>query len=203
VSTTVVLVRHAVHDVVDRVLVGRGADVGLSRHGHRQVAQLARGAAFRNCVAVASSPRLRAQQTARPIAAAAGCTLEISVGFDELDAGEWTGRSFAELDKDPRWHRWNASRSMARPPGGESMDEVQERAFDELARLRGRFPDQSVAIVSHAEPIRAVLLALKRIPVDGFAAVKVDPASMTVLRFVDGGWCIVRENVIPEASVTA
>ncbi|MDQ2079830.1 histidine phosphatase family protein [Xanthobacteraceae bacterium Astr-EGSB] len=203
-TTNVILVRHAVHDLVDRVLVGRMPDVGLSPRGVAQAERLARHLATCGVVdALQSSLQLRARQTARPIALALGLDVEIAAGFEELDMGEWTGRSFAELESDPHWQRWNSERSNTRPPGGESMWELQERVMDHLAQIPSRFSGGRVVIVSHAEPIRAVLLQLRCMPLDGFATVQVDPASLTTVRHAGDGWRIVSENLTLDSMAAA
>ena len=56
------------------------------------------------------------------------------------------------------WQRWNACRSMARPPRGETMAEVQARMLGELLHIHATEPGGQFILVSHAEPIRATLL---------------------------------------------
>src|SRR3954464_15210746 len=119
--TTIHLVRHAPHDLMARVLVGRNDAVTLSAEGIRQAQCLAAHFASEKIDRVQSSPQLRARQTAQPLAAVQGLPVEIVSDVDELDVGAWPGRAFADLAADPLWHRWNTERGSCRPPGGESM----------------------------------------------------------------------------------
>ncbi len=180
-TTEVYLVRHASHMLVDHVLCGRMKGVGLDSHGNVQAKRLADALSGKSIDLIQSSPRLRAQQTARPIAQRLGLALETTEGFDELDAGEWTGLSFQALKADPRWREWNTRRGSARPPGGESMAELQARVVAHLNSLRHR-SHKAIVIVSHAEPIRAAILHYRHISLDRFSEVPVEPASMTLLR---------------------
>ena len=112
-TTTVYLVRHAAHELVDRALVGRNAAVNLSAAGFAQARALGRYFAAKKVAAVQTSPQPRARQTADAIALGAGLSSEIACNLNELDMGEWTGRSFAELERDPRWRAWNERRGLA------------------------------------------------------------------------------------------
>jgi probable phosphoglycerate mutase len=182
---TVLLVRHTSHLLIDRVLVGRAADVGLSELGRRQACALAHDLAPRPITRVQSSPQRRARETAEPIARALALSIEIVPEMDELDVGAWTGASFEELNHNPHWHAWNSKRSSTRPPGGESMPDLQKRVLDHLATLEREHPAEEILLVSHAEPIRAGVLHYRGLPLDAFSQVRIDPGSTTVLRLND------------------
>jgi broad specificity phosphatase PhoE len=180
-TTTIILIRHAEHDGVGRMLTGRAAGIALNARGREQARRLAAELAPRRIAHVISSPRLRARQTAQPIAEACALPLAIGADFDELDYGDWTGRSFAELSNEPQWRRWNEQRATSRPPRGESMAELQARVLRGLAAAAAAHPGQSIVIVSHAEPIRAALLHCRGLSLNAFASVPVEPASIVPL----------------------
>jgi probable phosphoglycerate mutase len=179
--TTIILVRHAEHDGLGRTLVGRRVGIALNARGFEQAGRLADKLARRPIAQIISSPRLRARQTGEPIAAACGLSLQIAADFDELDYGEWTGRSLAELSDDPQWRRWNEERATSRPPRGESMGELQGRVLRGVAAVAAANPGPCVVVVSHAEPIRAALLHFRRMSLDHFARMQIEPASVTAL----------------------
>jgi probable phosphoglycerate mutase len=185
VATLVLLVRHAHHRLIGRALAGRMPGLSLSPAGFRQALQLAERLAGERIARVQSSPRLRARQTARPLANALELPMEIASAVDEIDVGGWTGRAFDDLANDPDWRLWNARRGTARPPGGESMREAQQRILRHLAGISHACPDERVAIVGHAEPIRAAILHFRGLPLDDFTSVEVGPASVTRI-LVDG-----------------
>jgi probable phosphoglycerate mutase len=114
--------------------------------------------------------------------------------FDELDFGQWAGRSFDELHNDPRWQQWNVNRGTASPPQGETMHDLQGRVLRGILSAVEAHPNQSVAIVSHAEPIRAAILHFRQISVNEFARVKVDPGSLTTVEFQNGKCSSIHEN---------
>ena len=180
------LVRHADHGLIGRVLAGRMAGVGLDGHGPAQARRLARHFAAQGVDAVHASPLERTMQTAQPIAAACGAPLHSAEPLLELDFGDWTGRSFAELDGQPDWHLWNGARSQTRPPGGETMVAVQARACGFINDLAAARPDGRFVLVSHADVIRAVIAYYLGTPIDLFLRVEVSPASVSVLSM--DGW---------------
>ena len=143
---------------------------------------------------IQSSPQRRAQQSASILAWHFGLPVEIAPEADEIDYGEWTSCTFADLERDPRWRRWNTRRSANRPPGGESMQALQRRIVRHLEQLRGIRADGAVVIVSHAEPIRAALLYYSRIPLNDFLSIDVAPASVSTLAVDGSGIRISRIN---------
>ncbi|MFZ5739671.1 broad specificity phosphatase PhoE [Rhodopseudomonas thermotolerans] len=186
------LVRHGHHGQLGR-LCGRMSGVALDDLGQAQM---------RACAAVLapapdlieSSPRLRTRQSALFLAAHFRLPVRTVAAFDELDVGDWTGSSFEQLDSDPRWRQWNARRGSTRPPRGESMAELQRRVVQHLETLRRDGSDSVVAIVSHAEPIRAALLHYAGVSVDDFSAVPVEPASISTLATSHDGFLIEQIN---------
>jgi broad specificity phosphatase PhoE len=118
-------------------------------------------------------------QSAAIVAARCGLEVEIVPPFDEIDMGDWTGATFTDLDKHQGWHDWNQKRGSAIPPGGESMATLQRRTVGHIERLG--HDKGSVVIVSHAEPIRAVVMHYLGIPLDRFHTVEIDPASISTL----------------------
>lgn len=181
-GTTIHLVRHATHALVDRALVGRNVHVGLSESGRKEAQALAERLAHAPIVSLQSSPQQRAIQTAEFIADAIGLPIEIAPQMDELDAGSWTGVTFDELESDPRWRDWNCRRASARAPNGESMRELQQRVIDHLSMLHTTDLDGDIVIVSHAEPIRAAILHYRGLSLDEFASVRIAPTSITMFR---------------------
>lgn len=180
--TTFFLVRHAMHALVDRVLIGRMSGVHLNLQGRLQAKRLGMRFAQERLTLVQSSPRERAQETAQAIALAAGASLETASALDEIEFGEWTGRLFDRLQEDPDWRAWNSERTRARAPNGEAMSEAQTRIVAHLERMHMRYPGARIAIVTHAEIIRAAVLHHLGLALEAFDRIEISPASVTILR---------------------
>lgn len=182
-----ILVRHATCERMDEMLLGRTMDLPLDARGMRQAAAMASTLRSREDLLIMTSPRQRTQQTAAAIAAATGGEVVTSHAFDELDFGHWSGRTFAQLADDTGWRHWNEHRGSAATPNGERMSDVQARVLDQLHRLRNAFPGRVIAIVTHAEVIRAALMHLLNAPMDGYSRLAIHPASCSTVSMGDWG----------------
>jgi probable phosphoglycerate mutase len=180
--STLFFVRHVEHVLQHQVLLGRTDNAPLSGDGLKQLSKLIGELREHPLNAIYSSPRWRARATAEAIGAALGVSVHTCEQLDELDYGDWSGRSFDELRRDKHWQRWNRARSKECPPGGESMRGLQERIVALAKELGQRHPDEAVACITHAEPIRALMLHLCGLPLDEFAQIEVLPGSLTRIR---------------------
>lgn len=185
-TATFLLVRHAAHVHLDRLLSGRLPGVALSPFGEEQAARLGARLARERVEAVVCSPLERTRATAQAIGAACGVAVEVDEALIEIDMGAWTGRAMADLDGDPDWAAWNRERATARIPGGETMREAQARIVGGLDALAARHPDRTVAVVSHSDMIRAAVAHVLGLPLDHLLRFDIGPASVT--RVVWGDW---------------
>ncbi len=186
-TTTLLLIRHGAHDRLGRVLCGRMPGVTLNLEGMRQAEALAQALRDQDVAAVYSGPLERARQTAEPIAAVTSAgAVAVDPDLDEIDLGAWSGQDFAALQDDPAWESWNLRRDLTRPPGGEAMIEVQARVARRIERLATAFPGARLALVSHADVIKAALAWGLGLPLAQLARFEVAPASIS--RLVVGAW---------------
>lgn len=186
-TNELVLVRHATCEHMDEMLLGRTVDAPLAEIGLREAEAMARVLETRQETLIVVSPRRRAQQTAKAIAARCQGELVTSFAIDELDFGHWSGQTFAELAHDPGWRQWNERRETAATPAGERISDVLARVLDYLQGLRQSFPGRPMIMVSHAEVIRAALLYWLQAPVDSYRRLAISPASMSRVCLSDWG----------------
>ena len=184
--TRFLLARHAEHTEQGRRLVGRLPGIDLSASGRRQAEALAEALGGAGITAIVSSPRRRARLTASAVAARVAREVELMPELEEIDYGSWTGLQPNELDRDPQWRLWNSLRATHRIPGGESMLEVQSRMVATAERLAAREPDGVVLVVSHQDPLRALLACWLGMPLDFVLRLDLDPASVSTVELVGG-----------------
>ena len=185
-TARILLVRHAAHSHLGNLLSGRGGDVPLSSQGRDQARQLAARLSTETIDELHASPVLRAQETARQIAAPRDLPLVTADALDEVDFGNWSGKSFDELETDPAWRYWNEQRDMARAPGGESMKEVQQRVIGHIREVARRCAGQLIVMVTHCDVIRAAIAAILGLSLDRILRFDVDAASVS--RILAGEW---------------
>jgi probable phosphomutase (TIGR03848 family) len=184
-STQVLLIRHGRTPSTGTVLPGRAKGLNLSDDGRAQAEQVADRLtrAGIEIAAVYSSPLERTRQTAAPIAKAYDTKVIADKGLLECDFGEWTGRKLTELAKLPEWQTVQRTPSQFRFPQGESFLEMQARIVSCIAKLTAAHPGQTIALVSHADPIKAALVTAIGSPFDFFQRITVAPCSVSAVTY--------------------
>jgi broad specificity phosphatase PhoE len=161
--------------------------IHLNAAGQEQVRLLGRRLSrISDLLAVYSSPLERAQETALSVAGVHQLNVLTDDRFNEIDYGEWTSLTFDQIKEDARWNPYNRSRALSSAPGGEGILAVQERAWRGVAAILDRHSGGTIAIVTHADVIRALLLLLLAIPLDCLLRLEITPASVSVVT-VDPG----------------
>ena len=193
-STQLHLVRHASTDAVGNTLSGR-SPVSLNARGQAEAERLAES--FSGCAidAIFSSPQVRTRETAQAIGRVVGLDPAPNAALDEVDFGAWTGKRFSALDGRPDWVLWNTHRSLAPPPGTETMLQVQARAAALLVRLHADRPGGAFILVSHADVLKSVLSWALGLPIDLMQRLEISPASRSAVTMGDFGLRVDYVNV--------
>jgi probable phosphoglycerate mutase len=163
--------------------MGREKGWHLNAAGKQQVAQMAERLKRIPIRAVYTSPLERAVETAEPVAASHDAPLSVLDELGEIHYGDWEGKTMEELDRTDEWRRYNTVRSLVRPPGGEMMIEVQARMVDQMDRLMSRHPGETLAVVSHGDPLRTTLAYYLHIAIDTMLRFEIGFASTSILEF--------------------
>ena len=179
--TVVLLIRHAHTDALGRFLAGRAAGVPLSTIGRAQAERLGRVLAALPLAGIYTSPLERAVETARGIAHHQPVRIHEDADLHEIDFGDWTGRTFAELDELVEWQAFNERRSAAAVPHGEAPARVQERIVGAITRLTGANRGGTIALVTHADVIRTAVLYIAGSSLDFWQRFEISPASITAV----------------------
>lgn len=151
--TTVHLLRHGeVHNPTG-ILYGRRSGFSLSDLGRAMAARVAEVLVERDVTIVTASPLERAQETARPTAAALG----LGVGTDGrlIEAGNvFEGLTFGVGDGSLRRPRhWYHLRNPMTPSWGEPYVRQAARMLDAMATARDLARGHEAVLVSHQCPI--------------------------------------------------
>jgi broad specificity phosphatase PhoE len=187
---TIHLVRHGDTSQAAEGIFCGDLDPALTEHGHWQAEQLARAATPLGLAALYSSPKLRARQTAEPIARAAGLQPVIEDGLREIAYGRWEGlrESDIRLNEPAALVAWQNDPALVSPPGGETAYHIAARALPVLARVRDRHKSGHVMVVSHKATVRVIVCALLGMPLQRFRThVACPTTSMTSFEFPPEG----------------
>jgi broad specificity phosphatase PhoE len=191
--TRFLLLRHAAHDLAGKALAGRMPGFGLNALGRQQAQAIAEPLRRWDIEAIYSSPQQRTCETAMPTSQLLGVPLAIAPEFDEVDFGEWTGQTFAQVQatSPAEWDQWVHRRSTATPTGGEPFDQVPRRTAAGLLRLRRQHPQATVLVVSHGDVIKATVATHLGLSLDLLERFEIACASLTVIEAAEG-WAQVK-----------
>ena len=179
--TTFIFVRHAAHDLLGKILTGRAPGVHLNTRGKIQAERLADRLSKLQIAAIYTGPLERAVETAEPLSDRFSLEKRLCPAFDEVDFGAWTSLTFTALDQRPDWKAWNELRDRTTPPKGENIQAVQERAATELHLIAHSYPNEIVAIVSHGEVIKSVMMSFLGISIRFHSRLEISPGSLSIL----------------------
>ncbi len=181
-ATRFVLVRHG-EATANRELRYLGAtDAPLTERGSVQAWQLAAAVCTFAPNALYSSPLARARDTAYAISAVIRQPIQFEDDLREQSFGAWEMLTRAEaLERDRELLlAWESGADVA-PPEGESLPAVRERALRLAERLVKANPGQTLVLVAHVSPIKALICAALELPPVGAMRMWLDPASLSVV----------------------
>lgn len=164
-------------------------DIPLSEVGESQARALgARLKAVRIDRAIAS-PLSRARRTAAlALGEARAAMLTLDEGLAEIAHGEWEGLLASEIHaRDPeRMRAWREMPQTVQMPGGESLQEVFERAWPAFARAcEGLDDGATVLVVAHDAVNRALLCRVLGMPLSNFWRFRQAPTTLNLLEGAD------------------
>lgn len=212
------LIRHATNDFVKTGrLPGQSPNIHLNEEGLAQASSLGAALSRRPITAVYSSQLERAIETAWRVAAPRGLPVLIRPALADTDAGAFTGRLIKELaegeaTKDA-WKVIVEKPTEGRLPGGEALTDMQRRVVEALDRIIAAHPDPTpekdehgnakpaepavVAVVMHADPIKAALAHYLGMPFDHFQRLGVSPASISAVMVGEQHTAVLNINRVP------
>jgi broad specificity phosphatase PhoE len=151
--TTFYFVRHGESEANAAKRFAGQSDSPLTERGRRQAEAVARELSKVRFDKVVSSDLSRTRDTAEVIARAQGVPVEVVPELREIDVGERTGKPFDEVIGLPEWQ----DDAFVAWPGGETLDQVLERARGAIDRLARENPAKTICVVGHGGVNRILL----------------------------------------------
>lgn len=184
-ETLVILVRHGT-TAWNRCSRYQGRlDIPINEEGLAQSRALSRVLSRVSLAAVYTSPLSRASDCARIVAAAHGLKPIYLPGIIEICHGDWEGMLLSEVEDKytDLLTRWRTLPYTVRMPRGESLAEVEERAWAALEKMIHDHPGGTVAAVTHDTPIRTILRRVLGLDQSHFWRIRLDNTGINIL-----GW---------------
>jgi len=180
-----ILTRHGQTDAnVNHRLQGQ-SDGQLNALGRQEAARLSKALNL-----------VRARDTAATIAIHHGLSVITTPLAREWNCGDWDGRPAEEFIEIVR--NLTIPLSQLRPPGGETLIEVQERACSFVNDIAEKYPGKTVLLCSHGDFLRMVISVLMDKTIEeANSTYRMENASYSVFELEDGAWRMVAFNQLP------
>ena len=163
--------------------MGSVAGPSLNATGRSQAADIAAALKSEPVAHIYTSPAHRARETAEIVSQAIAVPFTEVNDLCEVDVGLLQGLTSAEIQQQFSDHylEWERDPANARHPGGETMLELQERAWQAIQLLSERHADQTVIVVSHLFAILTVVARVLEMPLQQFRRIRLEPGALVRL----------------------
>ena len=196
VATTLILVRHGRTALTEsrKISGGTGENPDLSRLGQQDARQVAEELSLVGSsgnfgflakpTVVIHSPVARALQTAQAIGKRLSLPLVPDADLSEIGFGDWDGLTNEEVFTgfEEQYNAWRGSFEVA-PPNGESLKDFDARIRRSFNQILESYAGQTVVVVAHVMPIRALLRIANDSSEAGFWRPNIGPASISIARY--------------------
>jgi broad specificity phosphatase PhoE len=185
--TEIILIRHGETDWnASETFRGR-ADVDLNATGVRQAELLGKYLSAEKIDLVYASPLKRAVKTAEAIARFQNIKVNTVENLTDFDYGEWQGLTLEEVKErdDVLYQDWLDTTEQMRIPGGETLENVLNRAMPFVVGSVMRCREGKIALVSHRVVHKVIICALLGLDNAHFWDIKMNNGAIT--RFVYDG----------------
>ena len=156
----IIFLRHGqAKNNTERILSGRTPGVPLTDKGITQAQQTAELLEHMNISAIYSSPIQRAKHTAEIVGEHNSIDVQIDDRLIELDMGKFTGIPYDEIfasHGNVFLKFYNGELEIAHN-GVETFADVKKRVTSIVDEIIEKHPDQNVVLVTHMDPIKAML----------------------------------------------
>jgi phosphoserine phosphatase len=178
------------------------SDTPLNENGIRQAKAMAVMLKDESLTTVYASPLCRALETARLIKVYHPLPLLIEEeGFIEMDLGEFDGMASKEwATQYPDFMKsWWEDPGKLKMPGGECLEQVQDRALHALDRIIASHPENSTILVcSHNFVILSLLCHAKKMSLNGFRELRQANGAVSIIHVNKGHMDVVVLNRRPD-----
>ncbi len=155
IETRLVLIRHGETDWNVEGRYQGQADPPLNERGRIQAHRLIDELRPLGIQVLYSSPLRRAWETAVILAQGLKVPLYLEPRLKEIHQGEWQGMLVEDIRRryPDLFQRWEQTPWDVRVPGGETLEEVQQRVYEAIDEIVKRHQGQTIGIVTHRLPM--------------------------------------------------
>lgn len=196
---SIIFLRHGqAKNNTERVLAGRTPGVPLTDRGLEQAGKAANFLAEMNVSAIYSSPIERARDTAEVVARHNSLEVAVDDRLIELDMGKFTGMPYDEIFSSHGnvfMKFYNGELEIAHN-GVETFSEVKRRVLSMVGHVTEHHPDENVVLVTHMDPIKAMLSTVVELSPKNLFDLIIANASLNIFRESQGKFTVSGLNVM-------
>jgi len=182
----ILLVRHGIVVADNKRFLGR-LDLPLCESGVRQVKRLRDRLAGEKIDVIYTSPLRRAAATAEIIAAGHQAKVITRDDLCECDFGKIEGLTFDEIQlRYPALAEELRLRRTGAFPGGETLEQLNERILAFLKTLEKHQPEETLLIVAHGGPVRLLICNLLGLGLEHWVQFRIENASLSIVETYPG-----------------
>ena len=182
---SVIFLRHGqAKNNIERILTGRTPNIPLTEKGIDQAEKAAKFLEHMNISAIYSSPIERAKHTAEIVGKHNSLDVIIDDRLIELDMGKFTGVPYDEIFSSHGnvfMKFYNGELEIAHN-GVETFSEVKKRILGIVDHVIENHPDQNVVLVTHMDPIKAMLSTVVDLTPTNLFELIIANASLNIFR---------------------
>jgi len=182
---SIIFLRHGqAKNNLERILTGRTPGVPLTEKGIDQAEKAAKFLEHMNISAIYSSPIERAKHTAEIVGKHNSLDVTIDDRLIELDMGKFTGVPYDEIftsHGNVFMKFYNGELEIAHN-GVETFSEVKKRILGIVDHVIENHPDQNVVLVTHMDPIKAMLSTVVDLTPTNLFELIIANASLNIFR---------------------
>jgi broad specificity phosphatase PhoE len=171
-------------------------DLPLNERGHAQAQALAERLAHEPIGAIYASALQRAIETAEPTARRLGLTVQPLEGIMDIHYGHWQEHPHSEVARlyPALYRQWLQEPHLVRPPGGESLQQVRDRAMAALHQVMARHQDQTVLVAAHQVVNKVLVCAMLGLDNSHFWRIRQDNGCLNIFDHQEGVFTAVLIN---------
>ena len=166
---TLLIVRHGETEWNAEGRIQGHTDIGLSEKGAEQARSLGKRLADRQIDVAYSSDLKRTSETAKLALSGRDITLNETPRLREYNKGIFEGMTLSEIqEKFPAEYPKYLEKDLSyAPEGGETTRDVSTRMASIFAEIKANHLDETVLVVSHGGVLRAAMVSLLGMPLEG------------------------------------
>lgn len=195
----VIFMRHGqAKNNVERILAGRTEGIPLTETGIEQAGHTAEMLTHMDISAIYASPIERARHTAEIVGGRNGVGVTVDERLVELDMGKFTGMAYDDIYEshgNVSMKFYNGELEIAHN-GVETFTEVRSRVADIVGHVTREHKGQNVLLVTHMDPIKAMLSTIVDLSPTNLFELIIANASLNIFRERDGRFSVSGINVM-------